>query len=697
MSTFLHFGAEGSLTNVQRQLLTNQDVISAKAPVTLAGLRQPAILLSLVVLAAVLRVYAISLYPLAGDEYGSLAEAKSIGVNWNSIIYSVLMNFWIRLGGSEFWLRLPSVILGCATVAILFKTGERFGGWRTGVVAALLAATSPFNIYHSQEVRFYSLFMFASAAFVFATICYVESRKGRRNPVALLATGVLLIFSHVFGILALYAQGAAAYLAGDSRRSRRSRMIAVLGVPLMIFGLLLVPSVQQALWRIAPFFYTRWDSVNPPATALSLLTAAKVGFTGYVFVFGYHIYPLRSIVVIGACISLLLLARGALRLWGSNPFRMLLLTYPLILAAIFLVIDPIGGRLSSGIAPRHVAFAWPAFLLVTAIGITAFQRPILHILMVSMLTVNAFAIWSGWQKDWSYGVTSDYRSAAEYASRWANDKTLLIHDGRSKDGIDFYFPQRISRAPFWQYAANRNPDEASRLILVTDDWQLSRRQDFDRKLNLLCQTHSIIDGRVAYPLFEYVLEPKSSSGYQLDPTSHQLQQPLSFYGLEFQDLQLPVAAEVKGTRLKVIGAYALPDSESRTALDLPLSQAATARRVVLLSNVVPASRLNSEAMIAEINLRTAAGQTLTLPVRIGEETASWNESCRASANCESFFRWRKRIAIMGQSSYPGAWSDFQAGLHAAAFDLPSPTELTGLSIRYLSPEGHLYIWGIAVL
>src|SRR5258708_35058408 len=115
--------------------------------------RRRGVFLSVIVLATVLRLSAISLYPLAGDEYGSLAEAKAVGLNWNSIIYSGLMHFWIRLGSGELWLRLPSAIFGTATVVVLFKIGEKLGGWRTGVVAALLAATSPFSIYHSQEVR----------------------------------------------------------------------------------------------------------------------------------------------------------------------------------------------------------------------------------------------------------------------------------------------------------------------------------------------------------------------------------------------------------------------------------------------------------------------------------------------------------------------------------------------------------------
>src|SRR6266571_9535760 len=76
--------------------------------------RRTYILLSIVGLALVLRLYGISLYPLEGDEYNSIAGARDINLNWNSIGYAVLTHFWIRLGDSEFWLRLPAAIFGIA-------------------------------------------------------------------------------------------------------------------------------------------------------------------------------------------------------------------------------------------------------------------------------------------------------------------------------------------------------------------------------------------------------------------------------------------------------------------------------------------------------------------------------------------------------------------------------------------------------
>lgn len=683
--------------------MTNTDLINAKVPAISAEVSRPVIFLTVVIVAAVLRIYAISLYPLAGDEYGSLAEAKSVGLNWNSIVYSGLMHFWIRLGATELWLRLPSAILGTATVAVLFKIGEKLGGWRTGVVAGLLAATSPFSIYHSQEMRFYSLFIFASAGFMLATIYYVDSGKVVRTRIAVLAMAALLVLSHVFGILALYGQGAGTFLAGESRWSRRSRMIVTLGVPIVLFGLPLIPPVRQTLWEIAPLFYKGWTkAVAPSFTPVSTITLAKVTFTGYIFVFGYHVYPLwYAFVVPGTCISALLTMKGAIQVWKTSKWRFLLPTYLIALFGIYLVLDSVSGRLASGVAPRHVAFVWPLFLLLAAIGTTSFKRPvILYVLLAATLTVNAVSIWSGWQKDWIYGTATDYRSAAATASRWIEKDTAIFHDGRSKDTINFYFPKGVPLIDSWPYL--QKPDlikqlNQPRLIFVTDDWGADRRRGFDQLMGHLSEAYSVIDGRVDYPLFEYALQRKSAAeaaSYKLREGTNQVLQPVSYFGLEFQDLRLPVSTRVKDVPLTVIGAFGLPDSEKRQELTLPLSTPAKAQRVVLLSNYV--GPVPPDQLIAEVLVEDKTSKITTFPLRSARETAAWDKQCEVAVPCQTVFRWHKRIAMVGQNSYSGALRDFSAGLHAVVLNLPEQQEVTRLTIRYTASSGRLYVWGVAL-
>ena len=204
------------------------------------------VLWTIVGMGIALRIYGIGAYTLTFDEYGSIVEGQRVGLNWNSILYSTVMHFWLALGTSEFWLRLPAAIFGMATVPVLFKVGEKLGSWRVGAVAALLAATSPFNIYHSQEVRFYSLFMLAAAIFLLATVDYVQSERTIRSRVLVIAASVLLLMTHFLGFITVYAQTAATFLA--IKRRKRSTIVAItIGLPIVIFGLPLLSPVRALL------------------------------------------------------------------------------------------------------------------------------------------------------------------------------------------------------------------------------------------------------------------------------------------------------------------------------------------------------------------------------------------------------------------------------------------------------------------
>jgi len=669
--------------------------------------RRRALFASLLFLAAVLRIYAISLYPLTGDEYESIAGARNIHLNWNSIIYSLLTHFWIRMGDSEFWLRLPSAIFGIATVSIIFKAGEKLGGWRTGFVAGLLAATSAFNIYHSQEMRFYSLFVCASAGFMLATFHYVDARKTLRSRGLVLVAALALILSHFLGILALAAQATAAVLANKSSWPRRVQISAFMVLTLLM-GLPLIPTVQRRLWDFYSIHAGVTDFSRPVINGVSAVNFAKVAVAGYTFVFGYHVYPLRLVPVIaGLSLTLLFLCLGCARLWQASPWRMLPLTYLLAVFAVFFVLNSIGGAVSTVIGPRHVGFVWPVFITIVAIGITSFQKPLFQVTLASLLVINGFSIWSGWQKAWTYGTPTDYRSAAAYVSQVLTKESAIVHDGRSSAPIDFYFPKNVPliRAPLIDAEAHIQGRDAfallgyQRLILVTDDWEPVRRRGLDQLLASLTERYSLVDGHVDYPLFEYVLDRKPGPGlrgYALSGEAMQVQQPLSFYGLEFQDLHLPVAVKVKDVTLNVIGAYGLPDLERRSELSIPLAASTITRRVVLLSNIVGAGGLQPGQTVGQISIESKDGQTLTMPLRLGQETASWDKRCAPNAACATVFQWHKRLAMVGQNSYEGAFRDFPAGLQGVVLDLPMGQEVRRLTVRYTGGAGRLYLWGIAL-
>ena len=693
MSSLVSASSQTALINPAARQLPERAASS-----TLVDARSTYILIAIISVAVLLRLYGISIYPLQGDEYQSLAEAKYVGLNWNSVIYSTVMHFWMKFGSSEFWLRLPAAMFGIATIPVLFKAGEKLGGWRTGAVAALLAATSPFNIFHSQEMRFYSLLMFAAALFFLATVHYVQSGKTNRNLLWIVAAASLLLVTHFLALIAIWAQGAATFLALKRRRAVTT-LAVTLGIPLVIFGLPLLPPVRVALVHVYTAFGNAQHADPTATTPLSIASVAKIVFAGFTFTFGYHVYPMRLVlVVIGSALTTLLLVSGAVRLVKQRNWWALIVTHLVALVGIFVVLDSVGGRVTTGVSPRHVAFVWPAFILVLALGLTCFHKMVFKLMLGSVIVVNAVSLAGGWTKNWSYGPATDYRAAAEVASRWTTEKTILVYGGRAGGPAEIYFPTSLPRIDWLSYLQDRTSGSASseRVIVLSDDWREAPRESMNEVLSRLHENYTCVDARVDFPLFEYVFERRRAEKFagSSDATVTQLESPLSLYGLEFQDLKLPIALNAKGAQVKIVGASHLSKDEAETAIDLPVVSGGQ-KHLVLLSNAT-FDRPPDGTAIAEVSFSSASKIIGTAPLRIGNETAGWDENCRPGAKCETVFHWRKKLAVVSRNSYDGAWRDFEAGIHAVEIDLPNGP-VDKISIRYLANSGHLYVWAAAVM
>lgn len=83
-------------------------------------------------------------------------------------LYYLLLHFWIKLGTSDVWVRLLSLVIGIAVVGVACAIGWTIGGAEWGLASGALAALSPGLVWPSQEARNYILMTFwAGAALLF--------------------------------------------------------------------------------------------------------------------------------------------------------------------------------------------------------------------------------------------------------------------------------------------------------------------------------------------------------------------------------------------------------------------------------------------------------------------------------------------------------------------------------------------------
>jgi 4-amino-4-deoxy-L-arabinose transferase-like glycosyltransferase len=121
-------------------------------------------------------------------------------------LYFLLAWLSAKLGDATTWIRLPSVILGSATVPLVFLLGLRTVGRSAAIVAAGIVALSPFAIFYGVEARPYGTLMFLSVASALVLLTAVE----RDRPAWWAAYGLSLaavLYTHYAGVFVVAAQG----------------------------------------------------------------------------------------------------------------------------------------------------------------------------------------------------------------------------------------------------------------------------------------------------------------------------------------------------------------------------------------------------------------------------------------------------------------------------------------------------------
>jgi len=167
-----------------------------------------------VLLAAALRLAAIGKFSLGNDEIQEIFWARLpwpvmiSGLAYDAVhppLDYVVQWVLVRLTTAEWVYRLPSVIAGISTVAIIGRLAARRFGPAAGFIASTLLAVSPVHVRYSQEVRPYSVGLFFLAAALLALDHYRTNR--RCKFIALWAISVWLSAAWLYlgGLVAVVA------------------------------------------------------------------------------------------------------------------------------------------------------------------------------------------------------------------------------------------------------------------------------------------------------------------------------------------------------------------------------------------------------------------------------------------------------------------------------------------------------------
>lgn len=370
------------------QPIANHPLLAMQIPTgvsTLQLARVWLILAAILLLALGLRVYRIDGQSLWYDEGTSVALAgrdlasitRDAAADIHPPFYYYLLHAWVRLFGSgEVAVRSLSAIIGVSVVILTFQLGQRLFGLATGLLAALLSALSPFQVYYSQETRMYILVTALGAASMLALLRWLDDggaegipgEAARRQPsLASLSAWVLSM------ILALYTH----YFA-----------VSLLLVANLVFGAWLLFSTWRLpgtrfrirAWLIAqglvviaylPWLRLTWQQVQTwPAVSAPFTATFLAGEVLRVFPLGLSVERTMTIAIalLGAMLAIGLLP-GQKRCILNWSISWLYLVIPVAALYLLSLRRPLYN-------PKFLLLATPAYFLLLARGVLTLARGI---------------------------------------------------------------------------------------------------------------------------------------------------------------------------------------------------------------------------------------------------------------------------------------------------------------------------------
>ncbi len=166
-----------------------------------------------------------------------------------------------RMAGARLGpLRALSILFGTLTVLGVLLVGWRAFSPACGILAALLAAVSPYMIRISGELRNYPLFGMLAVVHAGAFLRYVE-RRGMKEACLWGLSAAALAYSHYYAFPIVFCAGLAA-LASAPRRAEVVRCIAAGAIFLIAYAPWLPTFLLQFRSDLQPWYLPRTDAAG---------------------------------------------------------------------------------------------------------------------------------------------------------------------------------------------------------------------------------------------------------------------------------------------------------------------------------------------------------------------------------------------------------------------------------------------------
>jgi mannosyltransferase len=396
----------------------------------------------ILLLAASLRFNGIADESIWLDEGVSISTSRmsvSDIVNWTASdihppFYYLALKGWTIFGQSEFVFRSFSAVLGVLTVLVVYCVCLDLFGKRVGLVASLLLAVNPVNVYYSQEVRMFSLM-----AFLVLVSCYAFwkclSAPRMRFLVVYVVSSVLMLYTHYFGVLVLVFQGlyfAALFLFNRNLIKDKKTVAGSLIVVFLLFVPWL-PALYGAVFN--PQVGMAWM----PKPDLFLLRDCYFGMMGGFAPDVRGVSDFWGLLIISVFFAVVGLVIALRKPFSGRAFFSAFALFPIVVLIISLMVTPI-------LLLRQVSIFIPELLVVMTFGVlfVASKIPWKQPVSGKLCAVVAICVLVGMNlvsvyQSYAVNTKEDWRSVALDASNVSETVPIILPVWYVKIPFDYYY------------------------------------------------------------------------------------------------------------------------------------------------------------------------------------------------------------------------------------------------------------------
>lgn len=341
------------------------------------------LLAAIMLLAAALRAFNIGAASLWNDElfsryYAQLGSrfmwTQGFSLETTPPTYYTLLVGWMRaFGTSEAAMRSLSLVASVATVPLVYLLAREFAAVGVALLAALLFALSPMQVYFAQEARAYALMLLPVGLALLGMARFLREPRATRHLVLYGVGAALAVYVHTTSILLVAALNLA-FFAGDRSRVGWRGLWHWVAANAVV-ALLCVPEALAMLREVGANRLSWMRPVNAHDILLSL----------GVLVTGPATHPGKLSIGLG----LLALAALAVAVWRMRPERRALAV--LVVAPVFdFALILLAGLRQPILVPRVLCWMWLplSVLLACSLSRRGAMRPALAGLFAVALVVG---------------------------------------------------------------------------------------------------------------------------------------------------------------------------------------------------------------------------------------------------------------------------------------------------------------------